>query len=73
MSPILDFSKGLVHVFVKKSSFLPCGLFRKTNAEKIVFEYSGWKIILFRKLKFQKCVKNGRFLMGLVHGFFQKI
>ena len=48
MSPILDFSKGLVHVFVKKSSFLPCGLFRKTNAEKIVFEYSGWKIILFR-------------------------
>ena len=37
MSAKLNFSKGLVHLFVKKSSFLPCGLFRKTNAEKIVF------------------------------------
>ena len=37
MSQKLDFSKGLVHVFFKKSSFLPCGLFRQTNAEKIVF------------------------------------
>ena len=39
---------GFFHVFVKISSFLPCGLFRKANAEKIVFKYSGWKIILFR-------------------------
>ena len=37
MSAKLNFSKGVVHLFVKKSSFLPCGLFRKTNAEKIVF------------------------------------
>ena len=37
MSAKLNFSKELVHLFVKKSSFLPCGLFRKTNAEKIVF------------------------------------
>ena len=37
MSAKLNFSKGLVHLFVKKSRFLPCGLFRKTNAEKIVF------------------------------------
>ena len=37
MSAKFNFSKGLVDLFVKKSSFLPCGLFRKTNAEKIVF------------------------------------
>ena len=32
-----NFSKGLAHVFVKISSFLPCGFFRQTKVEKIAF------------------------------------
>ena len=47
MSEKSGFSRGLVHVFVKKPSFLPCGIFRETKAEKIVFWYSGNKNILF--------------------------
>ena len=37
MSEKSGFSRGLVHVFVKKPSFLPCGIFRETKAEKISF------------------------------------
>ena len=37
MSEKSGFSRGLVHVFVKRPSFLPCGIFRETKAEKIVF------------------------------------
>ena len=32
-----SFSKGLVRVFIKKSSLLPCWFFRHTKARKIVF------------------------------------
>ena len=32
-----NFSKGLVHVFGKKLSLLPCGFFRQTIEEKIAF------------------------------------
>ena len=32
-----SFSKGLVRVFIKKSSSLPCWFFRQTKAKKIVF------------------------------------
>ena len=48
MSPKLDFSKGLVHVFVKKSSFLPCGILGKPMHKRLFFNILGGKKILFR-------------------------
>ena len=58
---------GQSMVFVKKLSFLPCGIFRQTKAEKIVFSIFWIEKNTFqrRKENFQKWVKNQNFFEGL--------
>ena len=61
--------------FVKKLSFSPSGFFRQTKAKKIVFFDIPDRKEYFLEQKgelFKKCVKNRKFLKGVVHDSCQK-
>ena len=75
MSAKSKFSNGLVHVFVKKSSLLPCGFFlgRPRKKRSLFTILDRKEYFLEQKSEVSKTCKKSNFSKGLVHGICQKI